>query len=112
MFLEEIRTLGRQDNVLLTAEDGTDFVGFEDVRLIFPAGERLQHYTIDLAYGVDVDTPEYFEVCLENPMYGSIDAPDCAIVYIEDDDCRCIISFGKCKIFKCVNSINSWLITQ
>ncbi len=59
--------------------------------LTFPAGNRIQFYTIDLTDDVDVDKPEYFEVCLSNPMFGYITAPACTIIYIEDDDCKLLI---------------------
>ena len=79
--------MDRNDNKWLTAEDGTDFEGFQNGVVTFPINSLSQDYRIYLADEVDVDTTEYFEVCLENPMFGTIDAPDCAIIYIEDDDC-------------------------
>ncbi|XP_072023585.1 uncharacterized protein [Amphiura filiformis] len=82
----DISTVDSQDSRFLTAENGTDFVGFESKTIDFPAGDRIAHYTINLADGVDVDKQEYFEVCMSNPMFGSIAPPECAIVYIEDDD--------------------------
>ncbi|XP_072023313.1 FRAS1-related extracellular matrix protein 3-like [Amphiura filiformis] len=62
----DISTVDSHDNRLLTAEDGTDFVGFESKTLDFPAGNRIEHYTINLVDGVDVDKQEYFEVCMSN----------------------------------------------
>ncbi|XP_072051646.1 uncharacterized protein [Amphiura filiformis] len=82
----DISTVDGVDSRFLTAEDGTDFVGFESETIKFPAGNRIVHHTISLADGVDVDKQEYFEVCMSNPTFGTIDPPECAIVYIEDDD--------------------------
>ncbi|XP_072051597.1 uncharacterized protein [Amphiura filiformis] len=82
----DISTVDGVDYRFLTAEDGTDFVGFESETIKFPAGNRIVHHTISLADGVDVDKQEYFEVCMSNPTFGTIDPPECAIVYIEDDD--------------------------
>ncbi|XP_072023298.1 uncharacterized protein [Amphiura filiformis] len=82
----DISTVDSQDSRFLTAENGTDFVGFESKTIEFLAGNRIVHHTINLADGVDVDKQEYFEVCMSNPTFGTIDPPECAIVYIEDDD--------------------------
>ena len=83
-----IGTVDRHENALLRAEDGIDFKGFENEVLTFPAGNRIQYYTVELADDVDVGKPEYFEVCLSNPMFGYIKSPACAMIYIEDDDCE------------------------
>ncbi|XP_072017220.1 uncharacterized protein [Amphiura filiformis] len=82
----EISTKDLNDNILLTAEDGTDFIGFQDILIDYEVNDGSEDYTISLADGVDVDKQEYFEVCLANPVLGNIDAPVCAIIYIEDDD--------------------------
>ncbi len=79
--------MDRTGNAWLTAEDGTDFIGQNEV-VNFPINSEFQDYTIYLANGVDVDTTEYFEVCLSNPTFGVIDAPYCATIYITDDDCK------------------------
>ena len=107
VFLIEIRTIGRQENSRLTAENGTDFI-FQNARLIFPAGEQQQSHRIDLAYGVDVDTEEHFEVCLTSPMSGSIESPECALIYIQNDDCKCTfyLFIYSTNLFKDRNNYN------
>ncbi len=90
-----ISTVDRQGNELLRAEEGSDFIGVQNQEITFEAGERLQFYTINLADGVDVGKPEYFEVCLSSPMPGYIKAPACAMIYIEDDDCEYLCSKEK-----------------
>ena len=83
----EIHTVDATDNIFVTAEEGTDFVGVNQV-LDFPANQMIMTVEIQLADGVDVDKQEYFEVCLSNPMFGHVDPPECAIIYIEDNDCK------------------------
>ena len=50
----------------------------------------MEQYTIFLAAAVDVEKSKYFEVCMSNPIAGIIDAPECAVVYIQNDDCELI----------------------
>ena len=83
--------MDEHENLHLTAEDGTDFIGFEDMVINFPVGDGHEHVIIKLAEGVDVDKEEYFEVCMDNAVSGIVDGPRCAIVYIEDDDCKLFI---------------------
>ena len=84
----EISTVDRNENRLLTAEDGTDFIGVEGEVIDFPVSDDEEDYTIYLADGVDVDKQEYFEVCIDNPVSGVVGGAKCAIIYIEDDDCE------------------------
>ena len=84
----EVSTVDEHENLHLTAEDGSDFIGFEDMVINFPVGDGHEHVLIPLAEGVDVDKQEYFEVCMDNAVSGIVDGPRCAIVYIEDDDCK------------------------
>ena len=84
----EISTVDRSANQHLTAVAGTDFVGFANQVLNFNLNDDIESHTISLATNVDVEKQKYFEVCMANPLAGIIDAPECAVVYIEDDDCE------------------------
>ena len=78
-------------NLQMTAEEGTDFIAVEGEVIDFLLNNGIEDYTIHLANGVDVDKQEYFEVCMDNPVFGVIVAPKCAIIYIENDDCKFIV---------------------
>lgn len=86
----ELGSFDLSDNRFLTAEAGVDFIGFRNVVLDFAIGDTVETHTINLADGVDVNKQEYFEVCLSNPISGIVEPPECAIIYIEDDDCEYI----------------------
>ena len=89
-YRTEISSVDRTSNQHLTAQAGTHFVAFSNQVLNFNLNDDIEEYTISLATNVDVEKQKYFEVCMSNPLAGIIDAPECAIIYIEDDDCKLI----------------------
>lgn len=87
-FSSEIATFDGTNHRHLTAYGGTDFIAFRDEVLNFPLDLEKVDYVISLADGVDVPKQLSFEVCLSDPTFGAIDGIECAIIYIDDDDCK------------------------
>ena len=84
----------------LTAQAGKDFIGFSNQVINFDINDDIERHTISLATDVDVEKQKYFEVCMANPLAGIIDAPECAVIYIENDDCELILNLNENCVFQ------------
>ena len=72
----------------VSATSGVDYTGFQNMQVVFNAGEGTKQVTITLQDDNVVEGDEWFELRLSNPTQGELGLTRCASVYIEDDDCK------------------------
>ena len=72
----------------VSATSGVDYTGFQNMQVVFNAGEGSKEVTITLQDDNVVEGDEWFELRLSNPTQGELGLTRCASVYIEDDDCK------------------------
>lgn len=69
----------------VTAEAGSDYIGFNDVPVIIPAGSLVAEYRVDIKGDEELEADETFEVRIDNIEGATIDDGTAVITILTDE---------------------------